>query len=287
MALRDRLLRRKKKIELLLPVAGQQRGEELRRQLARLNEVLNDPGKLTKEEAKQSPYGASGVDGIGGLMFEAQAPPGLGRLVRIPFLLSQVAPSVLGGAVVSDGGPNLPAINTPTIIVGLVNQRSLGGLTFETPIIEWATLRVVGFQADYMVSPSMTVSGDSRWFHQRPFLMVKNLMVSGGANLFSMEGYQDGTVYTTQVPEFAGLRDYPIVQAPNFMRVEAGLGGIQFFGPGPGSGPTVSGSVTLSMEIIAEVLDDAEYGRHISGPYARKDALLRIPHRGGDNFVLR
>jgi len=283
MSRRLELLKRKRKIELLLPVVESTRRDELVRQLRRVNAALGiEEPRLTKEIMRRSADGASGVDGVGGLTFDVQSPPGLGRLVRVPFLLRQIGPQWPVGGVATDGGGNTPAVNHPPVTVFLPPAaRAMGGLTFETPVLEWATLRVVGFQADWIVRPTALIGAfNTRFWYHRPFLLVKNLMVSGGANLFSMEGYQDAAVYSSTVPELAGLRDYPIVQSPNFVRVEVAVGGNQFLDA------DVQGSATLSLEIVAEILEDVEFGRHISGPYARMGALMRTSNADGTSFIM-
>jgi len=291
MALRERLQRRKKKIEMLLPVSGQARGDVLRRQLQKINAMLDDPGHLSLGEVEsenKNIWGASGVDGIGGLEFEVNAPPGLGRLIRIPFLFRSAPPFVPNGTVVTDAGQvNNPAAiaNASTLIIfSAQSGRSIGGLVFETSVLPWATLRVVGFQMTERHQPTLVTTADNvRVAAPRPFVCVKNFMVSGGANLFSMEGYQDVVVYSASIPEMAGLRAYPIVRSPNFMRVELAVNGLMT----PDTGGVIAfGSVNVGLNAVAEVLDDDEYGRHIPGPYARINAMARTMNHEGDTFVL-
>jgi hypothetical protein len=78
---------------------------------------------------------ASGIDGVGGLRFEARSVPGQGRLIRIPFILrafnANQAPDIVipappdgpalpvGPKLITDAGTNVPAINSATVIATL------------------------------------------------------------------------------------------------------------------------------------------------------------------------
>jgi hypothetical protein len=41
----------------------------------------------------------------------------------------------------------------------------------------------------------------------------------------------------------------------------------------------------MTVAAIVEVLDDTEYGRNISGPYARGESLIRTPPANGQAFI--
>jgi len=80
-------------------------------------------------------------------------------------------------------------------------------------------------------------------------------------------------VYSTRLPEYAGLRDNPILESPNRAFLTAAVVGVPFT------------SMTLSMQIIVDILDDTEFGRHMPGPYARRGAQGRTPSIEANAFV--
>jgi hypothetical protein len=274
---------RKRKIEALLPLVSADRSAAMRRELRALNARLGFKDKLEAKDLLAQPIeGAAGVNGVGGLYFQAQSPPGQGRLVRIPFYLFQL-PTTFPANVITAAGAGLPSATNPLVIAqipypaGGPSQRFITGMQLQTPIIEWGRLRVVGFQAYQNPFVPTGVDGSGRLATIfRPFLLVKHLIVGGGANLFSQEGYVDAGLFSPRVPEFAGLRGYPLLESPNRAFVSAAVSGL--------SDATVFAqltSVTFSLNLIAEVLDDTMFGSHIPGPYARRDAMLRTPSPDG------
>jgi hypothetical protein len=106
-----------------------------------------------------------------------------------------------------------------------------------------------------------------------PKLLLKNLQVGGGANLFIQEQFIDGTVYDERLPELAGLRAYPRLDSPNQAYVSAAVQG------------GCLTSLTFSVTLICEVREDADLGAGIPGPYLRRDATLRRTNADGDAFV--
>jgi len=276
------LVRRKQRIESLLPLvlfrASPQRVQKIRRALSRIDEMLEAPSEVNPEQMLRDPASAAGVTGVGALEFQVQAPPGVGRLLKLPMYPVQVPAPIAGGPVVTAAGLDLPCTWNPVVhcvlgvLLGPVNQFVVRrGFVFQTPQIEWATTRVVGFQMSAMQGALTNAVGDSRTL---PLLLVKNLTVGGGANLFPQEDYQDGTVYLADVPEYAGLRAYPVIEMPNQVSVQVAVNG------------QVGGFVTFSCAAIVEVLDDETFGRHIPGPYARRDALARRAPRNGTGFLV-
>jgi hypothetical protein len=271
-------MRKKRKIELLLPLVGERRAREMRRELAELNALLGLPPGADPKVLLESPTASSGVDGVGGLRFEAQSPPGLGRLIRLPFYMTAYEGPVLG-AVLTDGGLDTPAVANPSVLAAVpVGLRALTGMVFTTPQVAWADLRVVGFQAPQTPFTPVYIDphpGAPIVQTLRPFLLVKDLFVGGGANLFAQEGYVDAAVFTNAAPEFAGLRQYPLLTSPNVANVRAAVSGQSV------AVPVSTPSIVFSLVLVCEVLDDQNHGRHIPGPYARRDALIRVPPREG------
>ena len=211
------------------------------------------------------------VDGVGGLQFTAQAPPGVGRLIRIPFYLttstagfkplstSAVAPAATGTST------TVPAIcaQSPNES-GAVTAAVTGTVQLQTPQISWATLRIVGFEVAQKLNCAIQNPG--------PILLVQDLKIGGGANLFTHEDYADADIYSADQPEFCGLRDYPILKSPNTAVVT-----VQMLDDVGGE------SMTVSCSLLCEVLVDDNYGAHVPGPYARAGALVRQ----GGSFVNR
>ena len=214
------------------------------------------------------------VDGVGGLQFTAQAPPGIGRLIRIPFYLTTViagfkALSTTAVAATGSGtSSTVPAVcaQSPFEATANPNVAVTGTVQLQTPQISWATLRIVGFEAAvrYPVLPNGPVAQ----------LCFSQLQIGGGANLFVHEDFAPADIYLSGSDSFAGLRDYPILKSPNVAQLNA-----QVVGP---VGVTVS-RINFSASLVCEILVDDNYGAHIPGAYARAGALVRQ----GGSFVNR
>lgn len=207
------------------------------------------------------------TDGVGGMQFTAQAPPGIGRLIRIPFYLLNAVNGfhALNGqqaaaitAITSTVSATHPAVFLfPPVAAGATVTAIM-----RTPQISWAILRVVGFEAntlDTVLPPTAPME-----------INFSDLQIGGGANLFVHEDFAPAGIYLMGQDSFAGLRDYPILRSPNTAEVS-----IQ------GMGLIASAGVTYSCNLVAEILTDDNYGSHIPGPYARPGALVRQ----GGSFV--
>lgn len=277
-----RLLRNKRKIELLLPLVSEDRARNMRIELDQINAVLGLSGRIDPKQLLESPVSAAGVQGVGGLFFQAPSPPGLGRLIRLPFYLTQYTGPTGVTAMLTDGGFDLPAVVNPVVIARIPSPaaRTLSGMLFQTPQIEWADLRVVGFQASQ--TPFTPIYIDPKQFITvetlRPFLMVKDLVVGGGANLLSSEGYIDAILYSPKVPEFAGLRDNPLLTSPSVASVSAAISGQSILV----GVVEEAAAITFSLNLVCEVLDDDIHGRHSTGPYVRRGASIRRPNPRGN-----
>ena len=108
-------------------------------------------------------------------------------------------------------------------------------------------------------------------------VLVRDLQIGGGANLFVHEDYGNASIYSTKNDSFSGLRDYPLVKSPNVAQVSVAL-----FQNSDGSAPATGNSyadmgtqVIFSCNLVCEILQDDQYGSHIPGPYARKGAMVR------------
>lgn len=213
------------------------------------------------------------VDGVGGMQFTAQSPPGVGRLIRIPFYLQ----TGVANQIASEQVNQTQAVFNAALAVGTANQvvptcvidfAALGAATstgiafMQTPQISWATLRIVGFEIsrqDATLAPGPA-----------PEVCVSDLKIGGGANLFVHEDFAASGVYLAGQSSFAGLRDYPILKSPNTATVAV-----------QGLGTATSARIVFSASLVCEILVDDNYGAHVPGAYARPGALVRQ----GGSFV--
>jgi len=215
-------------------------------------------------------------DGIGGLKFVATAPPGVGRLCRIPFYLqaggSASIASLSPGATLAAGANSQTC---PILAAGGAIGAS-GASVLRTPQISWVTLRIVGFEVAINY-PSNAAGG------AQTEILVSDLKIGGGANLFVHEDFAPANIYASGNDSFSGLRDYPLLKSPNVAEVQVAV-----FSSAAGVAPAtvanlagLQSNVLFSCNMVVEILQDDNYGSHIPGPYARKGAMVR---RGG-SFV--
>ena len=251
----QRLLQRKAKLQALMTVSGPRKQAAIQRRLARIDAVLAKTGYTEAQAAGQLSAAAAGIEGIGGLMFQAQSPPGLGRLLRLPFYpVDGNASAITAGGAGSSSSTNPVVILDPTLVAA--NQTSGTAFRMLTPQISWATLRVVGFESAQRQFRAISNPG--------PTLLVQNLKIGGGANLFTHEQFADAKIYDADQPEFCGLRDYPILKSPN--QAEVTILPVNL---------NTDETNTVSLSLLCEVLVDDNYGAHVPGPYSRKGALVR------------
>ena len=223
--------------------------------------------------ASQAAVNKALVDGVGGMQFTAQSPPGVGRLIRIPFYLQTGVAAQICSESVNRSAANFALDLTngvvsavvPTCVVDFSTLAAAGatGTAFlQTPQISWATLRIVGFEIvrqDAILNPNSA-----------PELCVSDLQIGGGANLFVHEDFAPAGIYLAGQSSFAGLRDYPILKSPNTATVSV-----------QGIGNPLSSRIAFSASLVCEILVDDNYGAHVPGAYARQGALVRQ----GGSFV--
>ncbi len=214
------------------------------------------------------------ADGVGGLEFQAQSPPGVGRLIRIPFYLSTGAAgfSALNAtaaiAAAANGGANttVPVISGQSPFEVGLGTGVTATITMTTPQISWATLRIVGFES--AVYYAQVQNGPAAQ------LCYSDLQIGGGANLFVHEDFAPADIYLAGQDSFAGLRDYPILKSPNTAQVQAQI---------VGSTTAITSRLSFSASLVCEILVDDNYGAHVPGAYARAGAMVRQ----GGQFVQR
>lgn len=151
------MVRKRARLQSLLPLVSTDKAVDVRYEIALLDQKLGPTKPAYAKPQPELESSASGVNGVAGLMFEVQAPPGQGRLVRVPLYLysanfnqlSFQAPQV-GPMVITGAGANQVDEANPTVIVTMPNdpsgRRVLSGFSFRTPVMEWAKLRVVGLE---------------------------------------------------------------------------------------------------------------------------------------------
>lgn len=281
-----KLVDKKAQLEAALPMVDDARAMQIESRLDKIE------AQLMRELAKAQQAGnqAAIQAAMGSLEFQVQAPPGQGRLLRLPFYPDAGATGYVTGAGGADASTTVPTVGAQ---IPQSYGTQLGSFQMKTPQISWATLRIVGFEVDVhntqTSAPSLATSGgfaaaDNIALHSAnavsaPKVIVKDLQVGGGATLFTHEEFADAVIYDASQPEFCGLRDYPILKSPNQAQVQVaavGCGGVN----GAGGGAPSNGiqSMVFSCTLLCEVLQDDVFGSHVPGPYARGAALAR---RGG------
>lgn len=197
------------------------------------------------------------LQGAGRLQFTTVSPAGTGRKVYIPFYLTSVtsgfqAMTTTGLQSSSNTCPNLrlaaPAAN------GSTNTAIL-----KTPQIPYAVMRFVGFvtKINTPAIPNQPVMDVS----------FSDLKVSGSTNLFVHEEFGSGQLYQIGNAN-PGFRYNPIIVSPNQMEVAV-----------QGLGLTTSSPIAFSCAVICDVLQDDEYGQHLSGAYARPEAINKLKRK--------
>jgi len=223
-------------------------------ELSRLKSLHTISAKHRRGTEEVNQHKNVDLNTIGGLQFQASSPPGIGRMVSLPFY-----PTSVNTDVTTSSGVNSISRTNPVCIFSVGNSinNSVNPITLTTPQISWAKLRVVGFETDIRTNSAQNTSP--------PTLIVSDLKIGGGTNLFTHEDYSDGMFYSNKNDYYAGLRDYPLLISPNQAQVTVGA-----------ISPTATGdTVTFSVQLVCEVLDDENYGTHIPGPYARGASMVR------------
>jgi hypothetical protein len=278
---RERLLNRKKRIEALLPVVDEDRRKRMARKLDQINAQLGVEESTVEQWIDRG--NVAGTKGVGSEEFQVQAPPGIGRLVRIPFYMLTVPDAYVAPAlprVITAGGPFLPSALNPLIVLSVANGTQFAPpLRLTTPVLPWAECRVVGFEVTtreqaVLNAPNPFGGGAS----SRPWILAKDLHVDGSANLFPQHDWTDTAAFNSVTPEFAGLRAYPLLERTKSAFVDVTATYSSFVA---GVAGAISPSLTFSCCLIAEVLSDEQYGQHLAGAYARGAALERLPHKDG------
>ena len=98
------------------------------------------------------------TNGMGGLQFVATAPPGVGRLIRIPFYLDTDQSNTNFRCLVPSSALVNSSVVSPIIAAGSATQGVGSSVILKTPQISWATMRLVGFEVDVNYPPNRCCS---------------------------------------------------------------------------------------------------------------------------------
>jgi hypothetical protein len=191
------------------------------------------------------------LQGAGRLQFTTISPAGTGRKVYIPFYLES---TTTGYQVMTPTGLQNNSTQFPTIrLAAPAANGSTATAILRTPQIPYAVMRFVGFVTRINTpaipnNPVMDIS-------------FSDLKYGGATNLFVHEDFGSGQLYQIGNAN-PGFRNYPVIVAPNRMEVSV-----------QGMALTTSASIGFSCAVLCDVLQDDEYGQHISGAYARPQAI--------------
>ena len=193
------------------------------------------------------------LQGAGRLQFASISPAGTGRKVYIPFYMESIT---TGFQVLTPTGLQNNSIDFPTLLLSApAANGSTATAILKTPQIPYAVMRFVGFisKINTPAIPNQAVMD----------ICFSDLKIGGSTNLFVHEEFGSGQLYQIGNAN-PGFRNNPIIVSPNRMEVSV-----------QGLGLTTSTPISFSCAVICDVLQDDEYGQHISGAYARPQALRR------------
>jgi hypothetical protein len=191
------------------------------------------------------------VEGAGNLEFHVQAPPGIGRLTRVPF---QVADAVTPGT--------LSVLNDQPVVVG-AGTAPLNQL-LRTPQLPWSVVRLLAVEVQVTIDAPGAAAPD--------VYFIQNLQAGNAASLFASTGVQPVNFYLQGLELRGGLRDMPIIRAPNFLEIT-----VSWVNSLLVNDPTTAGTTIVCVEAVVDVLADDDFGAHLPGAYARPEALIRKP----------
>lgn len=140
------------------------------------------------------------------------APPGSGRLVPIPFVVSG-------------------AVNPVQAIVG--GSAAIGSTTsLVTQSVNWAVLRIVALTTQTIAAATGVVG------------VMQDFKIGGSPNLFLSENWVLMDDYDTDKEQFAGLRAYPVLISPNTAQVD-----VAAYAP---SSQTLYAAISLVTEVLRD-----------------------------------
>jgi len=243
------------------------------------------------------------TDGVGGLRFTVESPPGPGRLVRIPFYPIQAVDSWSGA-----GGIDF-ADDDPVIVLRIPpGSRFARPILLQTEQFDYGSYRILGFQTNEqggvrpssfpaIIPPAAFEIGDI-------VATYSNLSLYNGQNLFiqpdqiwsaqfnvmpasftqtalspfgGMRAERPGLYQRRRNRWFTGLRDYPVVTGTTNVQVIVRAFST-FPNPAAPGGPDYEFPVTCN--VVAEMMTDKVYGDSVNpSPASRAGALVKVGAR--------
>ena len=223
------------------------------------------------------------VSGVGGLEFDAQSPPGAGRLVRIPFYALNAANQWVGANGITEPG------DCPVTALALTAGQQIQEIGLTTRVLDYGKYRILGVQTNW--ERSYLVAGDFGATNEGNIAVaIRNLEVYNGAELFVTEDNQcmdantfavfqssaEGSLFGgggggagafSTVPSrqyrrrysrfFAGLRDNPVVGSSSQVRIT-----VQYFSRVPIPAAS-SMRIPFSCNLVAEMVEDRVFGNPV------------------------
>lgn len=163
-----------------------------------------------------------------GLQGNYVAPPGSGRLNRVPMFASG-----------SEDNPR----NALTVPVAGITA----GLELVTEDLPYVLVKLVGFKAALFGTAA----------ENNAIGLVEDLKIKGGTNLFLHEGPANAAEYAAaNDDELVGLRSYPNIRSPNQAFVTVKAAG------------DLDDVVVITASVVVDILEDDTYGAGFAGPYA-------------------
>lgn len=254
---------------------------------------LRDP--YVKDAVERRDISRELMNGLGGLAFNVQSPPGSGRLARLPFYPARDVNSWTGTGGIEHPGDD-PVLN---LIIGAA-ARTADAVRMFVPKIDYGIYRVLGLQTNHQESYGLRALP----FPDFPAvaISISNLELYNGQQLFlqdpleeiAADTYSILPTSTTRSPNptfpfeapynygrrrsrfFAGLRDYPVIKnnVEVFLTVRAFIKV-----PVPGIIPPRL-EIPFTANLIVDILEDKVFGDPVNpSPVSRAGATIKLGTR--------
>lgn len=231
------------------------------------------------------------VRGEGGLSFDVQAPPGPGRLVRIPFYPATPSQAWVGANGIDEAG-DCPILDLQIPVAARVSNA----MVMRTPNLDYAMYRIVGLQVNLQESYRHTPVGGGAddvaiglfdfTVYNGSELFAQGLGAGIDARTFSirqlgMPNISGGTVAERpfnwdrrRSRFFVGLRDFPVMTttAQAQMTLRAHMVSVV--------GGLFNVRVPITVNLVVDVLEDQVIGNPVvPSPASRAGAVMEVSAR--------